>query len=106
MPCDLRCEVDQLLARYNELVAEFPLPMVLVISFQGCRMTPNSVLRTMFETDRIAPLWVELIKSVDEVWVPSNLMSKRFTARCPTGETQGRALRWIQLCLIQTGPNL
>ena len=32
----------------------------------------------MFETDRIAPLWVELIKSVDEVWVPSKFNVETF----------------------------
>ena len=36
------------------------------------------VLRTMFETDRIAPFWVEIIKSVDEVWVPSKFNVETF----------------------------
>lgn len=44
-------------------------------------MPPDSkfrCLRTMFETDRIVPHWVEFIKSVDEVWVPSQFNVESF----------------------------
>ena len=37
------------------------------------------VARTMFETDRIAPSWVELFKRVDEVWVPSQFNVDTFS---------------------------
>jgi glycosyltransferase involved in cell wall biosynthesis len=79
LPCDFRYEVDQLLSRYNELnggitIAHGPGDTVLGLP----KDSEFRVLRTMFETDRIAPLWVELIKSVDEVWVPSNFNVETF----------------------------
>ncbi len=79
LPCDLRCEVDQLLARYNELSGGISITHGSGDIVLG--MPDDSefrVLRTMFETDRIAPLWVELIKSVDEVWVPSKFNVETF----------------------------
>ena len=37
------------------------------------------VARTMFETDRITPLWAELCNRVDEVWVPSQFNVDTFS---------------------------
>ena len=79
LPCDFRNEVDQLLSRYNELnggitISHGPGDTVLELPEDS----EFRVLRTMFETDRIGPLWVELIKSVDEVWVPSKFNVETF----------------------------
>ena len=108
LPDEFRHEVDQLLSRYNELnggiaIAHGPVDTVLGMPDDS----EFRVLRTMFETDRIAPFWVEIIKVWMKFGCHLSLMSKRFTAAvshwrnsrsCP-----GRS---IQLCLIQTGPNL
>ena len=79
LPDEFRHEVDQLLSRYNELnggiaIAHGPVDTVLGMPDDS----EFRVLRTMFETDRIAPFWVEIIKSVDEVWVPSKFNFETF----------------------------
>ncbi|MDE3076353.1 MAG: glycosyltransferase family 4 protein, partial [Chloroflexota bacterium] len=46
------------------------------------RETPDALAHvgyTMFETDRIAPTWVEACKSVDEIWVPTEFNRRTFT---------------------------
>ena len=79
LPRDLRNSIDQLLVRYNELNGG-----ITIVHGSGDAVSGSPedsefrVLRTMFETDRIAPLWVELIKSVDEVWVPSKFNIETF----------------------------
>jgi glycosyltransferase involved in cell wall biosynthesis/tetratricopeptide (TPR) repeat protein len=36
------------------------------------------VVRTMYETDRIPPLWVDKLNTVDEIWVPSHFNAESF----------------------------
>ena len=48
--------------------------------------------RTMFETDRIPPGWVEKCNAMDEIWVPSFFNFETF---CRAGVDEKR-LRWMQ----------
>ena len=47
---------------------------------------PLRVLRTMFETDRIPPAWVEPCNRADEVWVPTEHNREAFAAAGVDGE--------------------
>jgi glycosyltransferase involved in cell wall biosynthesis len=79
LPDDVQNAVEQLLARHNELSGGISITHGPGDAVLG--MPEDSefrVLRTMFETDRIAPLSEELIKSVDEVWVPSKFNVETF----------------------------
>ena len=79
LPGDVRHAVDQLLACYNELSGGVTITHGSGDTVIGLPEDSEfRVLRTMFETDRVAPLWVELAKSVDEVWVPSQFNVETF----------------------------
>ena len=79
LPDEISYQVDHLQTSYLELNRGIT---VTTGSGDAVNNLPEDsefrVLRTMFETDQVAPLWVELIKNMDEVWVPSQFNIETF----------------------------